>query len=142
MADLTLVQANMIIENAFKKGDEMGLKPLTVAILDSGGHLIALQRADGASTLRPDMATGKAYGCISLGMGGRLINQNGIDRPHFMNGIINLSGGKILPVPGGVLVRDNSTIIGAVGITGDTSDNDEAAAISGIEAAGLTADCG
>lgn len=142
MTNVTLAQANVIIENALSKGDEMGLKPLTVAVLDAGGHLKALARTDGSSTIRPEMATGKAYGCIALGVGGRWINQNGVDRPHFMDGLVALSGGKVLPVPGGVLIKDGGEIIGAVGITGDTSDNDEAAAVAGIEAAGLTADVG
>ncbi|MEP2942562.1 MAG: heme-binding protein [Hyphomicrobiales bacterium] len=142
MTDVTLAQANVIIENALKKGEEMGFKPLTVAVLDSGGHLKALARADGASTMRPEMAAGKAYGCIALGVGGRWINQNGIDRGHFMDGVVALSGGKVLPVPGGVLIKDGGEIIGAVGITGDTSDNDEAAAVAGVEAANLTPDVG
>ncbi|MEP1441658.1 MAG: heme-binding protein [Hyphomicrobiales bacterium] len=142
MGNVTLAQANKIIEAALAKGDEMGLKPLTVAVLDAGGHLKALARADGASMMRPEVAAGKAYGCIALGVGGRWLNQNGIDRPHFMDGVVAASGGKIIPVPGGVLIRDGGAVIGAVGITGDTSDNDEAAAVAGIEAAGLTADCG
>lgn len=139
MANISLAQANTIIEHAFKKGTELGLKPLTVSVLDSGGHVVALARADGASAMRPEMATGKAYGCIALGVGGRWLNQNGIDRPHFMDGVVALSEGKVLPVPGGVLVLEDGAIIGAVGITGDTSDNDEAAAVAGIEAAGLAA---
>ena len=142
MGNVTLAQANKIIEAALAKGGELGLKPLTVSVLDAGGHLKALARQDGASTLRPDVATGKAFGCISLGVGGRWLNQNGIDRPHFMDGVVAASGGKIIPAPGGVLIRDGGAIIGAVGITGDTSDNDEAAAVAGIEAAGLSADCG
>jgi len=140
MANITLSQANAIIAGALKKGEEMGLKPLTVAVVDAGGHLKALARSEGASTLRPQMATGKAYGCISLGVGGRWINQNGIDRSHFMDGVVALSDGRILPVPGGVLIRDKGEIIGAVGVTGDTADNDEVAAIAGVEAIGLSAD--
>ncbi|MEO1066964.1 MAG: heme-binding protein [Pseudomonadota bacterium] len=139
MAHLTLAQANTIIENALKKGEAMGLKPLTVAVLDAGGHLKALGRADGASNLRAEMAMGKANGCIALGVGGRWINQNALDRPHFITGLVGLTGGKVLPVPGGVLIKDGEETIGAVGITGDTSDNDETCAIAGIEAAGLAA---
>lgn len=142
MTNVTLAQANVIIENALKKGEEMGIKPLTVAVLDAGGHLKALARTDGSSTMRSEMAIGKAYGCIALGVGGRWINQNGIDRGHFMDGVVALSGGKVLPVPGGVLIKDDGAIIGAVGITGDTSDNDETAAVAGVEAAGLTPDVG
>lgn len=142
MSSLTLSQANQIIEHALARGAEMGLKPLTVAVVDAGGHLKALARADGASTLRPDMATGKAFGCIALGVGGRWLNQNGMERSHFMDGVVALSGGRILPVPGGVLIRKDGEIIGAVGITGDTSGNDETAAVAAIEACGFVADCG
>ncbi len=142
MTDLTLEKAEEIIAATLAKGKEMNLKPLTVAVLDAGGYLIALQRDNGASVMRPQMAMGKAYGCIALGVGGRWLNQNGIDRPHFMDGAIALSEGKILPVPGGVLVKKGGRIIGAVGVTGDTSDNDEAAALTGIEKAGFEADAG
>lgn len=142
MTSLTLSQANQIIEHALAKGTALGLKPLTVAVVDTGGHLKALARADGASTMRPEMATGKAYGCIALGVGGRWLNQNGIERGHFMDGVIALSGGRILPVPGGVLIRHGGEIVGAVGITGDTAANDETVAIAAIEACGFVADCG
>lgn len=139
MANVTLAQANVIIEHALKKGEEMGLKPLTVSVLDSGGHVKALARTDGASNLRPKMATGKAQGCLALGVGGRWVAKNGIERPHFITGLVELSGDGILPVPGGVLIMDGDEIIGAVGITGDTSDNDEICAVVGVEAAGFKA---
>lgn len=143
MSKLTLAKANRIIRDAFAKGRELGLKPLTIAVLDEGGHLVALQRDDGSSMLRPELAMGKAYGCIALGVGGRWINAQAETRPHFLEGISNISGGRVLPVPGGVLIRDKrGQIVGAVGITGDTSDNDETCAVAGIESAGFAADCG
>jgi len=138
MTKLTLITANMIITAAFAKGAELKLKPLTVAVLDAGGHLKAFQKQDGASMLRAEIATGKAYGALAVGMGSRWLDQAAKERPHFVEGLNAVSGGRIVPVPGGVLIRDAAgELIGAVGITGDTSDNDEIAAIAGIEAAGL-----
>lgn len=140
MAEISLNKANKIISAAFAKAREMGLKPLGVVVLDAGGHPKAFQRQDGASFLRFEMATGKAYGALSVGMGSRWLHDQAGPRAHFLTGMVGISGGRILPVPGGVLVKDKrGTILGAVGITGDTSDNDEAAAVAGIEAAGFTA---
>eukprot|EP00019_Armaparvus_languidus_P004989 CAMPEP_0168591166 /NCGR_PEP_ID=MMETSP0420-20121227/6979_1 /TAXON_ID=498008 /ORGANISM="Pessonella sp." /LENGTH=141 /DNA_ID=CAMNT_0008626919 /DNA_START=29 /DNA_END=454 /DNA_ORIENTATION=+ len=139
---ITLKQANEIIEGAFKKGKELGLKPLSVVILDAGGHLKAFQKQDGSSMLRFEIASGKAYGALSCGVGSRWLNEQAKTRPHFLEGLSNVSGGKIVAVPGGVLVKKDGVIIGAVGITGDTSDNDEKAAIAGIESVGYTADGG
>lgn len=143
MTQLTLAKANGIVEAALARAHEAGFKPLAAAVLDAGGHLIAFQRQDGASMLRFEIAGGKAFGALALGMGSRAIDGLARERPHFMQGLSGVSGGRIVPVPGGVLVRDNDgTIMGAVGISGDTSDNDEAAAIAGIEAAGFAADAG
>ncbi len=143
MAKLSLAKANKIIREALKKGNAESMKPLTVAVLDAGGHLIAMQREDNSSVLRPQIAQGKAFGCIATGTGGRWINAQAATRPHFLEGLSNVSGGKIISVPGGVLVRSKSgEILGAVGVTGDTSDNDEVAAVTGIEAALLIADTG
>jgi uncharacterized protein GlcG (DUF336 family) len=143
MTALTLAAAKTIIDAAFAKGIELGLRPLGVSVLDAGGHLIAFQRQDGASFLRPQMSAGKAYGAVAIGMGGRRLEAFAKDRPHLMAGISDVSGSKILSVVGGVLIRDGAgTILGAVGISGDSSENDEAAAIAGIEAAGFTADPG
>jgi uncharacterized protein GlcG (DUF336 family) len=143
MAKLTLSKANKIIRDALAKGKELGLKPLTVVVLDAGGATIAMQREDGSSHLRPEIATGKAFGCIAAGVGSRWLNAQAETRPHFLEGLSNVSGGRIVAVPGGVLVKTKTgEIIGAVGITGDTSDNDEAAAVAGIEGAGLTPDTG
>lgn len=143
MAKLTLAKANKIIREAFRKGEEQNFKPLTIVVLDAGGNMIAMQRADNTSVLRPQIAQGKAYGCIAVGMGGRWLNAQAETRPHFLEGLSNVSGGKIVPVHGGVLVKTKTgEIIGAVGITGDTSDNDEIAAVAGVEAAGYQADTG
>ncbi len=140
---LTLALANQMITVAFAKAASLGLKPLTVAVLDAGGHLVALQRADGTSILRPQIAMGKAYGALAVGMGSRWLNSQAETRPHFLEGLNAVSGGRIVAVPGGVLIKNaEGHILGAVGITGDTSDNDEACAIAGIEAAGFAADGG
>lgn len=143
MTALPLDTARTIIDAAFARGAELKLKPLGVSVLDAGGHLVAFARQDGASFLRPQMSAGKAYGALSIGMGGRRVEAFAKERPHLIAGVSDVSGGKVLPVVGGVLIRDKAgEIVGAVGISGDTSDNDEAAAIAGIEAAGLTADAG
>ena len=143
MTELTLAKALKIITTALAKGKELGFKPLAVVVLDAGGHVKAFQRQDGASMMRFEIATGKAYGAVALGMGSRWLNAQAETRPHFLEGLSGVSGGKIVPIPGGVLVKDRKgAIIGAVGITGDTSDNDEIAAIAGIEAAGFTPDAG
>lgn len=141
MAEISLSKANKIISEAFKKGSAEGMKPLTVVVLDAGGHLKACQRQDGASIMRFEIASGKAYGAVAVGVGSRWLNAQAETRPHFLEGLSNVSGGKIVAVPGGVLVKDKKgVILGAVGITGDTSDNDELAAIAGIEAAGFNAE--
>lgn len=141
MAEITLAKANKIIAEAFKKGAASGMKPLTVVVLDTGGHLKAAQRQDGASMMRFEIASGKAYGAVAVGVGSRWLNAQAETRPHFLEGLSNVSGGKIVAVPGGVLVKDKKgAILGAVGITGDTSDNDELAAIAGIEATGFVAE--
>jgi uncharacterized protein GlcG (DUF336 family) len=143
MSEITLKQANSIIDGAFAKATELGLKPLSVVVLDAGGHLKAFQKQDGSSLLRFEIAQGKAFGALSVGVGSRWLNAQAETRPHFLEGLNAVSGGKIVPVPGGVLVKNaDGKIIGAVGITGDTSDNDEKAAIAGIQSVGYTADGG
>lgn len=140
---LSLQHATTIIQAALHKGHELGLAPLTVAVLDAGGHLKALQREDGATFFRPQIALGKAWGAIALGMASRRLHAMGEERPMFMNSLISLSDQRLVPVPGGVLIKTrDGAVLGSVGITGDTSDNDEACAVAGIEAAGLVADSG
>lgn len=142
MTTLTLDTARTIIAAALAKGAELKLKPLTVAVLDAGGALVALERQDGASRMRPDIAIGKANGAVQMGMGSRALWKRAEEQPYFIQSMNALAGGSLVPVPGGVLIRQDGAVIGAVGITGDTSDNDETAAVAGIEAAGLAADKG
>ena len=140
MNRITLAQANTIIAAAFTKGAELGLKPLAVAVLDPGGHLIAFQRQDGSSTLRPQIAAGKAGGALALGVSSRAIAGMAAARPTFVASLGPIAPLGIIPAAGGVIVHDEAgNVLGAVGVTGDTSDNDELAALAGIEAAGLAA---
>ena len=116
---------------------------MTIAVLDSGGHLVTLQREDGASLLRPQIAIGKAWGAIALGKGSRLLALDAQQRPAFIAALNSLGQGSVVPAPGGVLIRDqDGNVLGAVGISGDLSDVDEQCAITAIEAAGLRADAG
>ena len=138
MAKFTLHQAATIVDAALAKGREVDLLPLTVAVLDAGGHLVAFKREDGSGILRPNIAIGKAWGALGMGMPSRTMRDRLADRPTFINALAAASEGRLIPVPGGVLIRDSGgDIVGAVGISGDTSDKDEACAIAGIEAAGL-----
>lgn len=140
---LKLAQANRIIEGVFAKGSDLGLAPLTATVLNSAGTPISFQSQDGSTALRHKIAHGKAFGAVGLGIGSRAIFNRAQEQPYFVDAVAAASGGALIPVPGGVLVRDVAgNLLGAVGVTGDTSDNDEAAAIHGIEAAGLVADPG
>lgn len=139
---LTLDHARTMIQTALAKGAELNLKPLTVAVLDAGGALVALERMTGASPMRPEIAIGKANGAVQMGIGSRALQTRAESQPFFIQSMNALCGGSLVPVPGGVLIRSEGAILGAVGITGDTSDNDETAAIAGIESVGLTADAG
>jgi len=140
MSRITLDQANRVIDAAFAKGRELQLKPLSIAVLDSGGHLLAFQRQDGASTLRPQIACAKAGGALSLGISSRKIGEMAAERPSFVASLGPISPLGIVPAAGGIIVVDKEgQAIGAVGITGDTSDNDELCAAAGIAAAGLAA---
>lgn len=139
MAEISLRKAKTIISKALAKGREMELKPLSVVVLDAGGHVMAFEREDGAAPGRFAIAHGKAYGAVMLGMPGSAQMARAEAQGYFMNAINGVYGGAVVPVPGGVLVTDKKgTVIGAVGLTGDTSDNDAIAAMAGIEAAGLT----
>ncbi len=141
MANINLRKAKSIIKAAMAKGTEMSLKPLSVVVLDAGGHVVAFERADGASPGRFAIAHGKAYGAVMLGMPGSAQMARAEQQAYFMDAVNGLFGGQTVPVPGGILVRDKKgDVIGAVGVTGDTSDNDAAAGVAGVEAAGLTAD--
>jgi uncharacterized protein GlcG (DUF336 family) len=137
-AQLTLAHANTIIDAAFAKGQALGLKPLSVAVLDAGGHLIAFQRQDGSSTLRPQIAAGKAGGALALGVSSRKIGEMAAERPSFVASLGTIAPHGVIPAAGGLLIAGaGGTVIGAVGVTGDLSDNDELCALAGVEAAGL-----
>lgn len=140
MNRITLDQANHIIAEAFRKGAELKLKPLSVVVLDPGGHTIAFQRQDGASTMRFQIAVGKASGALAIGMSSRKIGEMAADRPSFVASLGPIAPHGVIPAAGGVIVLDGAgEIVGAVGITGDSSDNDEACALAGIAATGLKA---
>lgn len=143
MAAITLRKARNIISKALAKGKEAGMKPLAVCVLDAGGHLKAFERQDGASNMRFQIARGKASGALGMGLGSRALMNRAESQAYFLLAAGRSFGDGLIPVPGGVLVRNRKGgIIGAVGISGDNSDNDELAAITGIEAAGFEADPG
>ena len=134
MTKITLSAANRIIAGAFEKGIELGLNPLSVVVLDPGGHPIAFQRQDGASFGRFQIATGKAAGALALGVSSRQIGVMAVDRPWFIGALAASAPHPVIPAAGGVIITaENGEIIGAVGVTGDTSDNDEIAALAGVE---------
>lgn len=138
MTRISLEQAQTIVSGAITEARALGLKPISVAVLDAGGHMIAFAREDGSSNLRPQIATAKASGALALGVSSRVIGEMAIERPTFINAAAGLNPAGIVPAAGGVLVKDaGGAVIGAVGVTGDTSDNDELAALAGIAAAGL-----
>ena len=135
---LTLNHAQTIIEGALAKASELGLKPLSVYVLDARGVVKASAAQDGTSLRRNDVAFAKANGAIAMGVSSRKLEAMAKERPHFMEGAVGVLDGKLVPVAGGVLIADDKgAVIGAVGISGDTSDNDEAAAVAGIEKSGL-----
>ncbi|UOA27684.1 heme-binding protein [Pseudosulfitobacter sp. DSM 107133] len=135
---VTLNQARKIVRKAISTGREMELKPLSVVVLDAGGHVVAFERSDGASPGRFGIAHGKAYGAVMLGMAGTAQMKRAEDQAYFMAAVNGVFGGQVVPVPGGVLLRSKAgKVVGAVGVTGDTSDNDAIAAMAGIEAAAL-----
>ena len=139
MPDISLRKARIVIRAALSKGKDLGLKPLSVVVADAGGHVIAFEREDGAAPGRFAIAQGKAYGSVMLGMAGTAQMARADQQAYFMEAVNGLFGGKVIPVPGGVLVRNKKDhVIGAVGVTGDSSDNDLIAALAGIEATGLT----
>lgn len=138
MAEINLRKARTIIRKTLEKAREMELRPLSVVVLDAGGHVIAFEREDGSAPGRFGIAQGKAHGAVMLGMGGRAQMARAEQQAYFMTSLNGVYGGQVVPVPGGVLVRDKKgDIIGAVGVTGDTSENDAEAGLAGIAGAGL-----
>jgi uncharacterized protein GlcG (DUF336 family) len=143
MPDLNLDAAQTIVATALKEARGRNLKPLAVAVYDARGALKAFGAEEGTSLKRGEIAMGKAFGALALGVSSRAIGKMAAERPHFVAAASHAVGGMLVPVPGGVLIRDAAgALIGAVGISGDTSDNDEIAAVAGIEAAGLSAETG
>lgn len=139
MTDLTLDQARQVLDAAIDCAAERILAPLAIAVLDAGGHLRAFVRQDGSGILRPQIAVGKAWGALGMGTGTRALKGKS---PEFLGALAAMSGGRVVPSPGGVLIREAGEIVGAVGISGDTGDNDEACALAAVRAVGLEPDGG
>jgi uncharacterized protein GlcG (DUF336 family) len=143
MSNLSLSQAAQILDAALAAGRKNGFEPLTVVVLDAGGHLVAAKREDGSGILRFEIAFAKAWGALAFGMGSRALATRAAKAPMFITAVASVAEGRMVPVPGGVLVRDTQNhVVGAVGISGDNSDNDEIAAVAGIEHAALQPDTG
>jgi uncharacterized protein GlcG (DUF336 family) len=143
VALLSLSQSSQIVEQALAYARVKRLAPMTVAVLDVRGCVVALQMEDGSSLLRPEIASGKAWSALAMGSGTRNLAERAESLPSFFGALASLAQGRVIPVPGGVLVRSAEwTVLGAVGASGDIADNDEACALAGIEAVGLTADPG
>jgi uncharacterized protein GlcG (DUF336 family) len=140
---LLLEQASKIVDLALEKGRALQCKPLTVAVLDAGGHLLALKREDGSGILRPQIAQAKAWGALGMGHGGGALQERAAAAPAFFTALASISEGRMAPVPGGVLIRDaKGWLVGAVGISGDMPNNDEACAVFAIKSIGLEAEAG
>src|SRR5256714_8212858 len=142
MAELNLEIARKILDAALAKSVERELKPLGISILGARGCVKVTAAQDGPSLVRAEIAHGKAYGALAMGMGSRALFQRAQEQAYFVSAVNSLAQGRLVPVPGGVLIQDGGTLVGAVGVSGDTSDNDEACAIAGIEAVGLKANAG
>ena len=143
MSNVTLAQASTIVDVALRKGRETNCAPLTVAVLDAGGHLVAFKREDRSGILRFDIAFGKAWGALGFGFPSRTLGERAERHPVFFQTIAVVSQGRFVAAAGGVLIRNaDGDIIGAVGVSGDNSDKDEVCAVAGIEAIGLKADTG
>ena len=143
MTSVTLAQASIIVDETLKKGRATSSAPLTVAVLDAGGHLVAFKREDNSGILRYEIANAKAYGSLGMGFGSREFVERTKINPTFVGALTMLSQGRLAPVPGGVLIKtQQGAVIGAVGVSGDTSDRDEECALAGIAAAGLVAQTG
>ena len=142
MADLTLDTARKILDAALAKAVENKLKPLVITVLDARGAVKVTAAQDGTSLMRAEVAHGKAYGALALGLGSRALFQRAQEQDYFIDAVNTLAQGRMVPVPGGVLIMDGAKVLGAVGVSGDTSDNDEICAIAGIDAAGLKPNAG
>ncbi len=134
---ITLAQASQIVDAALGKARELALPPMTIAVLDSAGRLVALKREDNSSLLRPEIAQAKAYGSLCMGMGSRALAERAESHPSFIHSVTSLAGGQLVPVPGGVLILDGATLVGAVGVSGALPDQDEVCGLAGIAAVQL-----
>jgi len=139
---IDLETARTVIAAARAKAKDTDCKPMTVVVLDAGGHVLAVEREDGSANKRFEIAFAKAHGALALGLGSRALMARAEQQPYFIAAATAAVGGALVPVPGGVLVQDGDVLVGAVGVSGDTSDKDEVVAVAGIEAAGLTAETG
>lgn len=144
MNRLTLDMASALVDAALAEARRLELAPLCVAVLDAGGHLLTLKRDERASLLRPQIAMGKASSVLGMGFGGRELARRAEKMPAFFNALSDLSGGNMVPVAGGILLRNaQGEVLGAIGISGDTSDNDELCAIAAVSSvSGLEGDTG
>lgn len=143
MSSVSLNHASRVIDTGLERARELRLKPLTIVVLDAGGHLVALKREDSSGILRPEIAQAKAWGSLGMGAGTRALAKRAEHAPAFYAALSSTSLGRMIPVPGGVLIRNTTgEVIGAVGVSGDLPDNDEICAVHGIQQAGLTADTG
>src|SRR5919202_6216561 len=140
MTELTLELADRIAEEVLAEGRRIGAAPLTVVVLDPGGHIVVAKRSDGSGILRIEIAHGKAFGALGMGLPGRALANRAAQNPTFFTALAAVSSGRMVPVPGGVLIRDGAgRLLGAVGISGDTSDKDEECAVAAIKAVNLVA---
>jgi uncharacterized protein GlcG (DUF336 family) len=139
MTALTLTQANSIINAALERAKELGYLPMAVVVLDDAGHVKAVQRQDGASMFRVEVATGKAWGAVGMGVSSRVLGDRAKSNPNFFVSLAATSSGKFLPQPGAVLIKSpDGIVLGAVGASGGTGDEDEAICAHGVEACGLS----
>ncbi len=142
MAAITLAQAQTIVSAGLAFSREKKFSPMAIIVLDARGVPKAYGAEDGTALRRYDIAHGKAYGALAMGMGSRALFQRAQEQAYFVSAVNTMAQGRLVPVPGGVLIQDGATLLGAVGVSGDTSDNDEICAIAGIEAAGLKPNAG
>ncbi len=141
MSSLTLAVSDRIAEACLSEGVARGFAPMTVVVLDAGGHVKTAKRSDGSGILRFEIAHGKAWGALGMGLPSRALAERAASAPVFFGALAAASSGRMIPVPGGVLVLKDGQIVGAVGVSGDTSDNDEVCAVAAIAASGLEPDC-
>lgn len=143
MTPITLAVADRIADATLAEGRARNAQPLTVAVLDTGGHLVVMKREDGSGILRCEIATGKAWGALGMGLPSRTLNERAAGNPNFFTALAAASGGRMIPNPGGVLLRDETgRVAGAVGVSGDTGDMDEECAVAAIRNSPFTPDFG